>query len=458
MHLTISRDHPSPIPTQIAAEIRAAVANGTLAPGDAVPSTRALAQQLGISRGSVVTAYDQLEGEGYLLTRQGAPTRIHPELAVAERPQTAALSGLPRKVARARISLKPSPGNAGAIRSATWRKAWREAAKHPGADVDNAGEPELRSAIADHLRLARSMAVAPEQIVITGGSREGLMCILLSLGASLRVGVEDPGHPGLRRVIPLLGHEVVECATDGDGVVVKELPSDVDALLVTPSHLYPFGAAMPAPRRAELLEWAVRTRTTIIEDDFNTELRYRISPQPTLSSLATNADVLTLGTFSTLLSRELAAGYVVASAATAAALREIRDILGVPVSAVTQRAIAHLLDDGVARRTSSAVHRGLAQRREVLNEQLVPLFKGARLAPGDGADLTLRFGTPKERDEFEQRLREAGIESGHESTLWTNSGDGLVLSFAHLSADDFGKSLEAVSQTITTLGRVQKGT
>ena len=455
MLLHISRDHPTPIPAQIAAGIRDAVATGALSPNDAIPSTRALAEQLGVSRGSVVTAYDQLEGEGYLLSRQGAPTRIHPELAVAPVHENDVSTGISPKILRTRISLKPSPGSAGTIKPAAWRKAWREAAAEPGGGVDKSGEPELRHAVAEHLRLARSMRVSPDQIVVTGGSREGLMCILYALGPNLRVGVEDPGHPGLRRVIPLAGHEIVECATDADGIVVDELPDSLDALLVTPSHLYPFGGAMPAARRVELLEWAARTSTVVIEDDFNTELRYRISPQPALSSLATRADVLTLGTFSTLLSRELAAGYVVASPATAEALCEVRSVLGMPVSSVTQRAIAHLLNDGVARRASRAVHRGLAQRREVLNEQLVPLFKGARLAPGDGADLTVRFGTREERDEFETRLLEAGIASGHESTLWTNSGDGLVLSFAHLSAGDFDVAVDTVAQTLATLGRAQ---
>ena len=455
MLLHISRDHPTPIPAQIAAGIRDAVATGALSPNDAIPSTRALAEQLGVSRGSVVTAYDQLEGEGYLLTSQGAPTRIHPDLTVVT-PLPEPIADTPaRTTPKARISLKPSPGSAGTIRPATWRKAWREAAAEPGNTVDKSGEPELRHAVAEHLRLARSMRVSPDQIVATGGSREGLMCILTALGPNLRVGVEDPGHPGLRRVIPLAGHEVVECVTDSDGMVVNELPDSLDALLITPSHLYPFGGAMPAARRVELLEWAARTSTVVIEDDFNTELRYRISPQPALSSLATRADVLTLGTFSTLLSRELAAGYVVASPATAEALREVRSVLGMPVSSVTQRAIAHLLNDGVARRASRAVHRGLAQRREVLNERLVPLFGGARLAPGDGADLTVRFGTREERDEFETRLLEAGIASGHESTLWTNSGDGLVLSFAHLSAGDFDVAVDTVAQTLATLGRAQ---
>ena len=274
------------------------------------------------------------------------------------------------------------------------------------------------------------------------------MCILHALGPGLNVGVEDPGHPGLKRVIPLGGHRVVECETDAEGVVVKQLPTDLDALLVTPSHLYPFGGAMPAPRRAELLDWANRTGTVIIEDDFNTELRYRIAPQPTLYTLAPAADVLTLGTFSTLLSRELAAGYVVASPATVARLKEVRGILGMPVATVTQRAIASLLHGGVVRRNTRAVHRALAQRRQLLQDRLVPLFDDARLAPGDGADLTVQFSSHLARDAFETRLLEAGIECGHESSLWTDGGDGLVFSFAHLSDGEFTRTVDIIGQTI----------
>ena len=457
MLLQISRDLPAPIPAQIVAGIRDAVATGALSPHDAIPSTRVLAQQLGVSRGSVVAAYDQLEGEGYLLSRQGAPTRIHPELTVAPASNSGGTPGISHKVSRTRISLKPSPGSAGTIKPAAWRKAWREAAAEPGGSVDKSGEPELRHAIAEHLRLARGMTVSPEHIVVTGGSREGLMCILYTLGADLKVGVEDPGHPGLRRVIPLGGHLVVECETDAEGVVVKQLPTDLDALLVTPSHLYPLGGAMPAPRRAELLEWAKQTGTVIIEDDFHTELRYRIAPQPTLSTLAPSADVLTLGTFSTLLSRELAAGYVVASPATVARLKEVRGILGMPVATVTQRAIASLLRGGVVRRNTRAVHRALAQRRQVLQDQLVPLFEDARLAPGGGADLTVQFSSQLARDAFETRLLEAGIECGHESSLWTDGGDGLVLSFAHLSDVEFADAVAQVSRA-ATLVRAQTST
>ena len=450
MLLSVSPELPIPLPTQIAQQIRLAVTNGTLQPGDTVSSTRALARQLGVSRGTVVTAYDQLISEGFLLAAQGAPTRIHPALTLAPPAQGPQRDTRPSTTPRARVSLRPSAGSAGAVRPAAWRKAWRDALNADGASLDKTGEPELRAAIAEHLRLARGIQVDPAHVVVTGGSREGLQLILYTLGSGLRVGVEDPGHPGLRRVIPLGGHEVVPCATDPGGVVVGELSDRLNALLVTPSHLYPFGGAMSASRRSALLNWATRTGAVLIEDDFNTELRYLISPQPPLAALSPGADVLTLGTFSTLLSRELAAGYVVASPALAPALRETRELLGMPVATVTQRAIAHLLDRGYVRRNARAAHNRLARRRKAVAATVVPALeaRGARVTVPEagGADVTAEFPTVALRQQFEDQLAASGVECGHESSLWSGGGDGLVLSFSHLTDEDFEYALGAIHQ------------
>lgn len=455
MFLDISPSLPVPLPTQIAQQIRLAVAEGTLQPGDTVSSTRALAQQLGVSRGTVVSAYDQLISEGFFLSTQGAPTRVHPELKLAPAAQGQRRTGVSRKLPRARISLRPSAGSNGAVRPAAWRKAWREAINATGASLDKTGEPELKAAIAEHLRLARGVNVDVDQVVITGGSREGLLLILHALGPQLRVGVEDPGHPGLRRVIPLGGHKAVPCATNAGGVEVDELPGDLDALLVTPSHLYPFGGAMSAARRSALLNWASTTGAVLIEDDFNTELRYLLSPQPTLATLSPGAAVLTLGTFSTLLSRELSAGYVIAPPALAPALRSTREVLGMPVATVTQRAIAYLLVGGYLRRSTRAAHNRLSKRRVILAETLVPVLEkdGVSVTAPDagGADLSVTFSTPELRDRFEEDLAGQGIECGHESSLWSDGHDGLVLSFSHLTDPDFDLALTAVTAAASRL-------
>ncbi|WP_087117920.1 MocR-like pyridoxine biosynthesis transcription factor PdxR [Corynebacterium urinipleomorphum] len=449
MLFDVSRSLPIPLPAQVAAAVRSAISTGALRPGDEVPSTRVLAAQAGVSRGTVVTAYDQLISEGYLTAIQGAPTRVNPSLpAVVEKESAPAASAScvvrPEPRRRPVISLKPSSGHAGAIRPAAWRQAWREAAADPAVVVEPTGQEALRHAIAEHLRTGRGMTVNDQDVVVTGGTREGLLLALMTLshGGVLRVGVEDPGHPGLRNIIPLAGHTVVPCAVDDHGVDVGELPADLDALIVTPSFQFPLGASMPAARRTALLEWAAAKDTVIVEDDFNAELRYRTAPLPPLAALQTEARVLTLGTFSTLLSRSVAAGYVTTSCALADELRRTRAALGMPVSAVTQLAIAHLLRNGHVRRNTKAVHNRLSRRRAVIEADVIPQLTGrgavvTEMAEANGVDLAVTFSEAAARDGFARQLAEHGIEGGRLDALWSGRDDGLILSFAHLSDHDF---------------------
>lgn len=458
MLIDVTRSLPIPLPAQVAASLRSAIASGALHPGDEVPSTRVLARQAGVSRGTIVTAYDQLVSEGYLTATQGAPTRVNPSLpAVAARDRSSDVStpsqstqlpgrSVPGQLGRSRslISLKPSSGHAGAIRPAAWRQAWREAAADPAITAEPTGQHALRHAIADHLRTGRGMSVDARDVVVSGGTREGLALVLMALasGKPLRVGVEDPGHPGLRNIIPLTGHTVVPCAVDSEGIDVAALPPDLDAVVVTPSFQYPLGASIPAARRRELLDWAASTRTVVIEDDFNAELRYRTAPLPPLASLRTDADVVTLGTFSTLLNRSVAAGYVVAGEPLIDRLRHTRAMLGMPVSPVTQLAVAHLLRNGHVRRNTKAVHNRLARRREMIAERIVPQLtqRGAtvtEMAESNGVDLAVTFPDSKTRDAFALELLGHGIESGRLDALWSGSDDGLIVSFAHLTEPDF---------------------
>ena len=456
MLIDVSRSLPIPLPAQVATAIRRAITDGSLQPGDVVPSTRELAKLAGISRGSVVTAYDQLISEGYLLASQGSPTRVHPDLP-AGIPGTAKEPTFRPQVETAQktISLKPSSGHAGGVRPAAWRQSWREAAAEPNIVIDPVGQPDLRRAITEHLRLARGLTVSEDQVVITGGSREGLLLILLTLAqrhGQLRVGVEDPGHPGLRRVIPTVGHEAVPCTVDESGVNVDLLPQKLDAVLVTPAYQHPLGASMPAGRRSELLAWAAETGTVLIEDDFNAELRYRLAPQPPLAALSTAADVFILGTFSTLLSRNLSAGYVVTPPSFAEAVRETRKVLGMPVSVVTQLAVAHLLQNGHVRRNTKAVRNRLSKRRAIIQANLVPVLeaRGAHvkeMAESNGVDLALTFVSPAHRDAFVADLRTAGIECGRLESLWSGQEqrpEGIIMSFAHLSDQDFDAALQTL--------------
>ena len=451
MFFPVSRNASLSLPAQIAAQIRTAVAEGTLRPGDTIASTRELAAQLGVSRGTVVSAFDQLISEGYLDTTQGAPTRIHPELRVPKQSIQQRQRASNEASTPAVLSLVPTSGIDGMIRPAAWHRAWREASYCVPKQADPQGEPKLRTAIAEHLRVARGLHVAPEEVIVTGGTREGLLLTLMSIGNSVRVGVETSESSGLRSVIALAGHATVPCQCDDEGVLVSQLPCDIDALLITPAHVPPFGGVMTVRRRVELLEWASATGTLLIEDDFNTELRYRTAPQPTLSALPNSGNVLTLGTFTTLLHKQLSAGYIVTTPDTFSSVQETREVLGMPVSTVTQHAIAHLLTDGTVRKSTKAFHTRLAKRRR----QVTPLLERIAEASGasnatmsntSSADIIVEFSHQRDLQRFREQLKRVGCVCATGDSTGAGEDCFALLSFSTLSDQDFDAATRSLTE------------
>lgn len=472
--VVLDREDPRPLPVQVAAGIREQIAGATLAPGDTVPSTRFLATRLGVSRGTVVSAYDQLLGEGYLHAAQGRPTTVHPGLerihpdparTERERPDTGPpgdqLGGLPpdqrsRAVPPSAhgqlVDLRPGQPDSSRLAGAAWRSAWRHAASQPPSPPpDPLGLPPLREAIGEHLRLMRALPVAPSSLLVTAGAREGLTLLLAATArrngrTQLRVGLEAPGHPGLRDVPPAHGHAVVPCTVDRDGLRVDLLPEGRDApdvLIVSPSHQYPLGGSLTLQRRLELLEWAQRWDVLLVEDDFDSELRYVGAPLPTLSALdATGEQVALLGTFSTVLTPSLATGYVVLPGHLRTPVTGLRDTLGVPVAAVTQYALAHLLSSGYLRRHTQRMRTAYRRRREAVQDA----FDGvrlARLAPmHGGVDAVILTELPEET--VIERCAAAGLLVGRQSKYWSwgadqglaPRGQGIVVGFAQAGDDD----------------------
>lgn len=464
--VVLERSGALPLPVQLADGIRSQVASRALAPGDALPSTRLLASRLGVSRGTVVAAYDQLIGEGYLRAEQGRPTTVHPGLerihpsTPASRPGSApspspgspssfspaprtsgfgegpiphpapvaddAVDGLPVREEHL-LDLRPGQPDTSRVEGPAWRAAWRHAAGQPlPVRPDPAGQGVLRRASAEHLRLMRALPASPDRLVITAGAREGLSLLLGTLSARsgrarLRVGVETPGYPTLRAAVEALGHERVACPVDDDGLRVDLLPAGDDApdvLIVTPSHQYPLGGSLSLQRRLELLEWAQRHDVLIVEDDFDSELRYVGAPLPTLSALdPTGASVALLGTFSALLSPALATGYLVLPDPWLDPVLERRRQLGVPVSALTQTAIAHLLDSGYLRRHTRRMRSVYARRRDRIRAAFAETRR-ARLAPMHGG-VDVVITTDDEEAAVVGRCRDAGLLVGRRSSYWS---------------------------------------
>lgn len=474
--VVLDRDADASLPVQLAAALREVIDVGTLRPGEQVPATRELARRIGVARGVVVAAYEQLIAEGYLVAARGRGTEVNPGLATA--PDVAGEETESNDAARTAGEvtelddvesvgpLAPGAPMPSAIDSPAWRSAWRDAAAHAHLVAPALGERRLREEIADHLRRMRSTPRPASDVLVTAGTRDGLGLLLTALGTthgrSLVVGVEDPGLPSLRGVAARHGAQIVALPTDSYGLNTSALPDGMlDVVIVTPSHQYPLGGSLPLVRRRELLAWARARGVIVVEDDFDSELRYTGSPLPALAALDDPVDgvVVLLGTFSRTISPALSAGYLLAPRSIRGHIEPVRTELGGPVSSVVQIALAHYLASGELRRHTVRLLRRYAERRDLVSERLAGI-PGVRVRPMDGglhaviefvAEPSRRVGNLSRGDELRQRearavtaANERGLGVSPLGGYWQRQGagaSGLVIGMGGSDDAEFDAAL-----------------
>lgn len=446
--VNVDKGLPTPLPDQLTQELRRLISEGTLRPGDAVPSSRRLAKHLGISRGSVETAYAQLVVEGFLITAERSATRINPDLPAAStsaRPKNR-VPDSPRRRLRNYVDLRPGFGGDDPLREPAFRRAWRESLDLDPGPIDPLGQPRARWAIADYLRLTRGMAVDPDEIILTSGSRDGLR-LLLSIGVSGSIAVENPGFPGLRQAMS--SYQLVPL----DLVDSSSAPADVGAAVVTPNHQFPHGTPMPVDQRARLLDWAARGDAILIEDDYDSEARFTRTVLPTLFDLASttgsSAQVVHIGTFSALLTSAVSTGYVIARGPISERLMSMRTALGPAFSPILQMAIASYLGSGGLRRRISRGRRRLRAAEEVVAE-IGPI-------PGlvhDGRTLVIETSQVQAASLLRD-LADRGILVASLARGWTGGDEvrhGLVIAHSNVEAPVLR---EALGEVKTLLSRIQ---
>jgi GntR family transcriptional regulator/MocR family aminotransferase len=402
----------APMRAQLEEQLREAIRSGRLAPGVALPSSRALAHELEVSRGVVVEAYAQLGAEGYLVARQGAPTLVAE--AAAEPAGTAREGGPARSAAHRvgaaavprppRFDFRPGGPDVSLFPRAGWLASLRRALRSaPDARFDYGdprGAPELRFALARYLGRARGVAADPERVVVTSGMAQGmaLLCRALVAQGGRRIGVEDPSNKPGRDQLVANGLEVVPVPVDDAGLQVDALEQAApDAAFVAPAHQFPLGVVLGPERRAALIEWAARTDALVIEDDYDAEYRYDRAPVGAVQGLAPEL-VAYGGSVSKTLAPGLRLGWLVAPERLAQGVVDAKatDDLGTPI--VEQLALADFLERGELDRHLRRTRTVYRKRRDTLVGALAAELPGSRPA-GVAAGLHLVVHLPPGTDE-----------------------------------------------------------
>ena len=389
-----------PLRHQLAAELRAAIRAGRLRAGVRLPASRALARQLGVSRGVVTDAYEQLTAEGFLTSRQGAGTTVAEDAARTPASAARPPSHPAPSAARVRFDFVPTTPDVSLFPRTLWAKAVaRAAAGAPDAALDYGdgyGMLSLREALAGHLGRVRGTATKPEHIVVCAGYSQATALLFARLAAqgARRIAFEDPSLRDHWEAAALAGLEAVPVGLDGDGLRADALAAaDADAVVITPSHQFPTGAVMGAERRHELLAWARAGAKLIVEDDYDAEFRYDRRPLAALQGLDP-ARVAYVGTASKTLAPGLRLGWILAPPALAPPLADAKRATDSGSPALDQLALADLLASGAHERHLRTVRRAYAQRRALLVEALGRAVPGSAIE-GAAAGVHLVLALPE---------------------------------------------------------------
>ncbi|MBE3011494.1 PLP-dependent aminotransferase family protein [Microbispora sp. NEAU-D428] len=449
LHLVVDRAAGG-LAGQIAREVRNAVRSGRLVPGTRLPATRDLARDLGLSRGVVVEAYEQLVAEGLLESRTGAGTRV-----AAGAGRHAAAEQIPDEpLCWPYYGHRPTSPDLGAFP----RQAWLAAVRHVLATLPNdaldygdpGGVPALRRELAAYLGRVRAADAPADHVMIVTGVAQGLslavQALVRDLGRRVVLAVEDPTSA---RQLPLLrraGADTVPVPVDREGIVVGALPGDADAALVTPAHQYPTGVVLSPARRAALVEWAARTGALVLEDDYDAEFRFDCDPVGCLQGLAPDRVVLA-GSVSKSLVPGLRLGWIAAPPRVARAVRLARGELDLGSPVIDQYALAHLIAGGAYDRHLRRMRREYRRRRDALVGALAEHLPWITVRGiSAGLHLYAEMDDGGDPSGLAEAARAAGLSA--EAVTPAHGSPGLVIGFARLPAHRVTEAVRALAGNV----------
>jgi GntR family transcriptional regulator/MocR family aminotransferase len=395
--VTIARDSEVPLYRQLRQALEHEIATGALDPELALPSSRELARELGLSRNTVNAAYAELEAEGFVEAKARRGLFVNSEMVAAASSAGPVAGDRPVDWSN-HVNLRPDESipeiekvrdwhrypypfvggqvDVSSFPRLAWARALRQALEPPhlhyslrdGIDED---DPELLDMLCRHVLPGRGIEVDPSQVLVTLGSQQGLDLLAHTLvrpGAV--VAVEDPGYPDMRHIVSRAGARLRYLPVDESGVLPPPDLTGVSLLALTPSHHSPTNVTLSVARRRVLLAMAEAHDSLVLEDDYDSEFRYKGSPSPALRAMPSNERVIYLGTFSKFLAPGLRLGYLVAAPELVGELRNQRRYRVRHASGHTQRAMALLIASGQYQRTVRRRRTQLSRRWETLRTAL----------------------------------------------------------------------------------------
>ncbi len=495
--VTIDRSSKKSLQEQIVSEILTHIESGVLEPGSKIPSSRMLAKQLKLSRNTVMNAYQRLLSEGFIETAASSETRVckvlpgdlvgigsgsvESDSKVFERGDNAGstkpkyapviFSGPVQEivnknnrrilydfwVGRAHQKLFPSK---------IWQELLRDCIGYSSRQLAQYGNPagleSLREAIAEHVRYTRAIPATADQVVITVGIQEALNIIArLFVEKGSKVLIENPCYQGAAFVLKSYGAELVPIAVDSQGLDVSALPECGSNLIyTTPSHQYPTGVTMSLERRRKLIEWAERTGTYIIEDDYDSDFRYDTTPLHALSGLSKHGHVIYMGTFSKSVGAGLRLGYMVLPKQLIKPAVQVKTLLNNHNGWLDQAVMAKFIQEGHFERHLRVIRKDYKVRRDVLVEELRKHFMDARIQ-GLAGGMHITWTLP-DRGVSAEALKLEAVKTG--VGLYTmnsggaidladtsNSARQIILGYSSLDERQIVEGIRRVSETLATL-------
>ncbi len=433
--------------------IRGDILSGRLAAGEKLPSKRALAENLEVSKITVEAAYSQLLAEGYIVSQEKVGYFVEAGKQMA--PPVASVQ--PREAPAAPPLLDLTGGAGEQFPFSVWSRLQREVMLDYGEKLllplPNIGLFALRQAISEHLAAFRSMQVAPENILVGAGTDFLYNLLIQLLGRDRLYALEEPGYSKIRKVYAAGGVGCVSAEMDEKGVRPDSL-GEAQVLHISPSHHFPTGLVTPINRRKELINWAKTGENWIIEDDYDSEFRFDAHPMPTLFSLDGGQRVIYMNSFSKTLAPSIRISYMVLPGALMEEFQEKLGFYSCTVPSFEQYTLARFLSRGHFEKHINRMRKYYKSRRN----QVISVLQSCTFAcnltileQDAGLHFLLKIDTPLTDEELTERLAQAGIRVRtlshyYHGPVGPEKRRHLVVNYAGLDPEALQQALDRLAQ------------